>query len=74
MHVHTQARGHSDTDRPNVCLVVCPSTLVQHWAHEVNKFIDESAIRTAAYGGNPHERTLQQVCVLVCVCVWCVCV
>lgn len=33
-------------------LVVCPSTLVLHWAHEVHKFAG-AAIRTIAYHGNP---------------------
>ncbi|KAF5829236.1 P-loop containing nucleoside triphosphate hydrolase protein [Dunaliella salina] len=55
-----QAQGGQDAGRPNVCLVVCPSTLVQHWAHEVNKFIDKSALRPVGYSGNPQERASQQ--------------
>jgi len=55
-----QAQGRHDAGRPNVCLVVCPSTLVQHWAHEVNKFIDKSALRPVGYSGNPQERANQQ--------------
>ena len=34
-------------------LVVCPSTLVLHWAHEVAKFAAEGALRTLAYQGAP---------------------
>ena len=34
-------------------LVVCPSTLVLHWAHEVAKFVAEGAISTLAYQGAP---------------------
>lgn len=34
------------------CLVVCPQTLVLHWAHEVHKFAAD-AIRTVAYHGSP---------------------
>lgn len=36
-------------------LVVCPSTLVLHWEHEVHKFAG-AAIRTIAYHGNPGVR------------------
>ena len=34
-------------------LVVCPSTLVLHWAHEVAKFVAEGALHTLAYQGAP---------------------
>jgi hypothetical protein len=43
--------------RPNpACLVVCPSTLVQHWVHEIQRCMDTSALRPVAYCGNPGER------------------
>jgi hypothetical protein len=40
---------------------------VQHWAHEVNKFIDRSALRPVGYSGAPFERSQQQVGKLDCV-------
>lgn len=37
-------------------LVVCPSTLVGHWAHEINKYVDESVLKPLAISGTPSER------------------
>lgn len=37
-------------------LVVCPSTLVGHWAHEINKYVDASVLRPLAVSGSPSER------------------
>jgi TATA-binding protein-associated factor len=42
-------------------LVVCPSTLVLHWAHEVAKFVADGALRTLAYQGAPQVRPLLQL-------------
>lgn len=43
-------------------LVICPATLVGHWAFEINKFVDPSILRPLAYEGTPTERTrLQQL-------------
>lgn len=41
-------------------LIVCPSTLVGHWAYEIEKFIDESVIITLQYVGSAQERTSLQ--------------
>jgi TATA-binding protein-associated factor len=41
-------------------LVVCPSTLVGHWAHEINKYVDESVLRPLAISGTPAERSSAQ--------------
>jgi TATA-binding protein-associated factor len=41
-------------------LVVCPSTLVGHWAHEINKYVDESVLRPLAISGTPAERASAQ--------------
>lgn len=46
---------------PRTCLVVCPSTLVQHWAHEMNRYIDSVILRPVAYSGVPAERQALQV-------------
>lgn len=51
----------STANQPLHCLVVCPSTLVQHWAHEMGKYIDASILRPVAYSGNPGERIALQV-------------
>jgi TATA-binding protein-associated factor len=37
-------------------LVVCPSTLVSHWEHEINKYVDVSVLRPLAISGTPAER------------------
>ena len=37
-------------------LVVCPPTLVGHWAHEINQYVDEDVLRPLQYQGTPHER------------------
>ena len=48
-------------DRPqNPSLIVCPSTLVPHWAYEIGKFVAPGLIRPLQYQGTPKERQLQQ--------------
>jgi TATA-binding protein-associated factor len=37
-------------------LVVCPSTLVGHWAHEINKYVDTNVLLPLAISGTPAER------------------
>ncbi|KAH9321118.1 hypothetical protein KI387_015757, partial [Taxus chinensis] len=37
-------------------LIVCPSTLVGHWAFEIEKFIDTSILKPVQYVGSPQER------------------
>ncbi|MEW5318821.1 MAG: hypothetical protein WDW38_010008 [Sanguina aurantia] len=41
-------------------LVVCPSTLVAHWAHEVSKFVDPAALRPLQYAGCVAQRMAVQ--------------
>lgn len=41
-------------------LVVCPSTLVGHWAHEINKYVDEAVLQPLAICGTPAERAAAQ--------------
>lgn len=45
---------HLDSDRALPSLVVCPTTLVQHWCHEIQKFCPE--LKAIAYTGTPHDR------------------
>lgn len=37
-------------------LIVCPSTLVGHWAYEIEKFIDPAVISTLQYVGSAEDR------------------
>lgn len=48
----------SPADAPRPSLIVCPSTLVAHWAYEVAKFVggQPGALRPLQYAGNPGER------------------
>lgn len=54
-----QASGRS-SDAPRPHLVVCPSTLVGHWVHEVSNYIPETVLRPLAYMGMPQERAQLQ--------------
>lgn len=38
------------TQRPT--LVVCPTTLVSHWAHEVGKFLPPGMLKVLEYHGS----------------------
>jgi TATA-binding protein-associated factor len=40
----------------SVSLVVCPSTLVNHWVGEVGKFFKKSVFNCIGYAGSPKER------------------
>ncbi|KDP39615.1 hypothetical protein JCGZ_02635 [Jatropha curcas] len=44
----------SDDIQPS--LIVCPSTLVGHWAFEMEKYIDVSVISTLQYSGSVQDR------------------
>lgn len=37
-------------------LIICPSTLVGHWAFEIEKYIDTSVISSLQYVGSAQER------------------
>lgn len=39
-------------------LIICPSTLVGHWAFEIEKFIDVSVISSLQYVGSAQDRML----------------
>ncbi|XP_048425216.1 TATA-binding protein-associated factor BTAF1 isoform X3 [Pyrus x bretschneideri] len=41
---------------PPSSLIICPSTLVGHWAFEIEKYIDLSIISTLQYVGSAQER------------------
>jgi TATA-binding protein-associated factor len=37
-------------------LVVCPPTLVGHWAHEINEYVAPSVLKPLEYHGSPADR------------------
>lgn len=39
-------------------LIICPSTLVGHWAFEIEKYIDASVISSLQYVGSAQDRML----------------
>lgn len=41
-------------------LVVCPSTLVAHWAHEISKYVAPEVLRPLVILGPPSERAAAQ--------------
>lgn len=45
---------------PPPSLIVCPPTLVSHWAHEIGKFVEEGLLQPLQYQGSPKERALLQ--------------
>ena len=45
---------------PPPTLIVCPPTLVSHWAHEIGKFVEEGLLQPLQYQGTPRERLLLQ--------------
>ncbi|MBA0875154.1 hypothetical protein Goshw_027102 [Gossypium schwendimanii] len=47
--------SNKDVDPPP-SLIVCPSTLVGHWAFEIEKYIDASLISTLQYVGSVQDR------------------
>ncbi|XP_065853225.1 TATA-binding protein-associated factor BTAF1 [Euphorbia lathyris] len=50
-----ECRNNGENAQPS--LIVCPSTLVGHWAFEIEKYIDVSIISTLQYAGSAQERT-----------------
>lgn len=50
----THAPGPDNAPLPS--LVVCPPTLVGHWAFEIEKFVGESVLSPLQYQGTPAER------------------
>lgn len=44
----------------NPSLIICPSTLVPHWAYEISKFVAPGLIQPLQYQGTPRERQVLQ--------------
>ncbi|XP_072972272.1 TATA-binding protein-associated factor BTAF1 isoform X2 [Typha angustifolia] len=52
-----ERRSHG-VDKDPQSLIICPSTLVGHWAYEIEKYIDSSVMTTLQYVGSAQERML----------------
>ncbi|OMO61314.1 SNF2-related protein [Corchorus olitorius] len=51
-----ERRATNNCEDLHSSLIVCPSTLVGHWAFEIEKYIDASLISTLQYVGSAHDR------------------
>ena len=51
---------HRAGTTPPPTLIVCPPTLVSHWAHEIGKFVEGGFLQPLQYQGTPKERALLQ--------------
>lgn len=49
-------RASNNSENIHPSLIICPSTLVGHWAFEIEKFIDASLISTLQYVGSAQDR------------------
>ncbi|KAF5203949.1 Tata-binding protein-associated factor btaf1 [Thalictrum thalictroides] len=47
----------SNEGKDLLSLIICPSTLVAHWAYEIEKYIDSSVMKPLQYAGSAQERT-----------------
>ncbi|KAG6504315.1 hypothetical protein ZIOFF_036646 [Zingiber officinale] len=52
-----EQRAHNSS-KDLLSLIICPSTLVGHWAYEIEKYIDNSLMVTLQYVGSNPERAL----------------
>ncbi|MQL74198.1 hypothetical protein Taro_006573 [Colocasia esculenta] len=51
-----------DVEKENRSLIICPSTLVGHWAYEIEKYVDDLVFKTLQYVGSVQERTSLREC------------
>lgn len=49
-------RSSNSSEGISSSLIICPSTLVGHWAFEIEKYIDVSIISTLQYVGSAQDR------------------
>ncbi|XP_077236335.1 ROOT GROWTH DEFECTIVE 3 isoform X2 [Tasmannia lanceolata] len=49
-------RRASNIGKDHLSLIICPSTLVGHWAYEIEKYIDPSTMTPLQYVGSVQER------------------
>ncbi|XP_068640422.1 TATA-binding protein-associated factor BTAF1-like isoform X2 [Aristolochia californica] len=53
-------RRASNGGKDHLSLIICPSTLVAHWAYEIEKYIDASLLIPLQYMGSAQERALMR--------------
>uniref|UniRef100_A0A1D1XEI5 TATA-binding protein-associated factor 172 n=1 Tax=Anthurium amnicola TaxID=1678845 RepID=A0A1D1XEI5_9ARAE len=51
-----------NTGKEHQSLIICPSTLVGHWAYEIEKYVDDSILKTLQYVGSVPERISLREC------------
>lgn len=51
-----ERRASNSIEEIHPSLIICPSTLVGHWAFEIEKFIDVSLMSTLQYVGSAQDR------------------
>ncbi|KAK6243614.1 hypothetical protein QUC31_010023 [Theobroma cacao] len=51
-----ECHASNNIEESHSSLIVCPSTLVGHWAFEIEKYIDASLISTLQYVGSAQDR------------------
>lgn len=51
-----ESRNLNNSENLLPSLIICPSTLVGHWAFEIEKYIDVSIISTLQYVGSAQDR------------------
>ncbi|XP_060973663.1 TATA-binding protein-associated factor BTAF1 isoform X1 [Cannabis sativa] len=51
-----ECRASNNNESCSPSLIICPSTLVGHWAFEIEKYIDVSVISTLQYVGSAQDR------------------
>lgn len=45
-----------DGGKEHRSLIICPSTLVGHWAYEIEKYVDDDVFKALQYVGSVQER------------------
>ena len=56
---HSMKNEFEKRESPFACLIVCPNTLVRHWAIEATKHIPDNILKPMAIQGNVQERQKQ---------------
>ncbi|KAJ3671154.1 hypothetical protein LUZ60_008580 [Juncus effusus] len=55
-----QEESEKETKTDSLSIIVCPTTLVAHWAYEIEKHISSDIMNTLQYVGTAPERTALQ--------------
>ncbi|CAF0748348.1 unnamed protein product [Brachionus calyciflorus] len=58
-HKHSEVNAHYDDDddkKFTPSIIICPTTLTNHWHHEIERFVDKKCLRPFIYSGSVSER------------------